>query len=149
MMIEEKINSDLKEAMKARDKGATEAIRSIKKAVIEAKTSKGAAGDIQDADIIKIIQKLAKQGKDSADIYKNQNREDLYEQEMEQVKVFEKYLPKQLSEEELTERVKAIISNAGATSMKEMGKVMGIASKELAGIADGKLISQKVRELLA
>ena len=104
---------------------------------------------VAEEDCIKIVTKLSKQGKDAAQIYKDQDREDLYDDEMAQVKVYEKYLPAQLTDEELTAEVKAIITETGAESMKEMGKVMGIASKKLAGKADGKLISAKVKELLA
>ncbi len=149
MKIEEIINSDLKKAMLARDTAKKEALRGVKKVIIESKTSKGGSGDISDEEIIKIIQKLVKQGKESAGLFKSQDREDLYEFEMLQVQAMEVYLPEQLSEEQVTEKVKEIIAKVGATSMKEMGKVMGIATKELAGIADGKLVSQKVRELLA
>lgn len=149
MNIEEQINADIKKAMLAKDKVRLEALRAIKKQVIEAKTAKGGTGEIDEAAATKIIQKLAKQGKDSATIYKEQNRDDLYEQEMAQVKVFEEYLPEQLSDEELTKVVKRIIADTGAESMKDMGKVMGIASKELAGKAEGKLISEKVKELLS
>lgn len=149
MNIEEQINADIKKAMLAKDKVRLEALRAIKKQVIEAKTAKGGSGEIDEATATKIIQKLAKQGKDSATIYKEQNREDLYEQEMAQVSVFEEYLPEQLSDEELTAVITKIISDCGASSMKEMGKVMGIASKELSGKAEGKLISEKVKALLS
>jgi uncharacterized protein YqeY len=149
MNIEEQVNADIKKAMLAKDKVSLEALRGIKKQIIEAKTAKGGSGEVDDNSVIKIIQKLAKQGKDSAGIYKEQNREDLYDQEMAQVKVFEKYLPEQLSDEDLTEIIKNIISETGAESMKEMGKVMGIASKKLAGKADGRAISEKVKALLS
>lgn len=148
MNIEEQINADIKKAMLAKDKVSLSALRGIKKLVIEAKVSKGGTGEIDDNTVIKIIQKLAKQGKDSASIYKEQNREDLYEDEMAQVKVFEAYLPEQLSDEELTAEVKKIIEEVGAESMKDMGKVMGIASKKLSGKSDGKMISAKVKALL-
>lgn len=149
MNIEEQINADIKKAMLAKDKVSLGALRGIKKLVIEAKTSKGGSGEIDDNTVIKIIQKLAKQGKDSASIYKEQNREDLYEDEMAQVKVFEAYLPEQLSDEELTAEIKKVIDEVGAESMKDMGKVMGIASKKLSGKAEGRLISEKVKSLLA
>ena len=149
MSIEERLGADMKDAMRAKDKLRLEALRAVKKNIIEAKTAKGGTGDVDEATIVKIIQKLAKQGKDSANIYKEQNREDLYEQEMSQVEVFNAYLPKQLSDEELTAEVKAVIEQCGASSMKDMGKVMGIASKKLSGRADGKLISEKVKSLLA
>ena len=147
MSLIEQINNDIKAAMKAREKERLEALRGIKKVIIEAQTASG-AGDLSDQDAIKIIQKLAKQGKDSADIYKDQGRDDLYDQEMAQVAVFESYLPEMMSEDELKKVIKDIIEKVGATSMKEMGKVMGIATKELAGKADGKLIADVVKESL-
>ena len=149
MTLFEQINNDIKEAMKAREKEKLEALRGIKKVMIEAKTAKGADAELSDEEAIKIISKLAKQGTDSATIYKEQGRNDLYEQEMVQVAVYEKYLPAKMSDEELEAAVKAIIEEVGATSMKDMGKVMGIASKKLAGQADGKDISVKVKALLA
>jgi len=149
MSIEEQLQVDIKNAMKAKDKVALGALRAIKKVIIEAKSAKDSTGEVTDEDCIKIVTKLSKQGKDAAQIYKEQDREDLYDDEMAQVKVYEKYLPAQLTDEELTAEVKAIITETGAESMKEMGKVMGIASKKLAGKADGKLISAKVKELLA
>lgn len=148
MALFDQINSDIKAAMKAREKDKLEALRSIKKTMLEAKTAKGADADLSDDDALKIIMKLAKQGNDSANIYKEQGREDLYEAEMAQVKVLEQYLPEKMSDEDLTAAVTAIISELGATSMKEMGKVMGVASKKLAGQADGKDISAKVKALL-
>jgi len=135
--------------MKAKDTVRLEVLRNIKKVFIEMKSMAGAADTIADAESIKIIQKLAKQGRDAAEIYKQQGREDLYTHEMAQVEVLNEFLPKQMSEEELTLALKAIIERVGATSAKEMGKVMGVAAKELAGLADGKLISAKVKELLA
>lgn len=148
MTLSEKINDDLKEAMKSREKEKLEALRNIKKVIIEAKSAKGAGSELDDDEVLKIISKLAKQGIESAAIYQQQGRSDLYEQEMFQVGVFEKYLPAKLSEEELTVSIKAIIAELGATSMKDMGKVMGVASKKLAGLADGKDISAKVKDLL-
>ncbi len=148
MSLEAQINNDIKEAMKAKDRVRLEALRGVKKEVIEAKTSKGASEEISDADIMKIIQKMVKQRKDAAELYKSQNREDLAEKEIEEVNAISEYLPKQLSQEELQPIVKAIIEKVGATSMKEMGKVMGVASKELAGKADGKDISAVVKQLL-
>ena len=135
--------------MKARDKVRLEALRNIKKVFIEAKTAPGANDTLEDAQALKILQKLAKQGHDSADLYTSQNRPDLAEEEMAQVNVIESYLPKQMSEEEIEAVVKEIIAQTGAQSMKEMGKVMGIASKQLAGKADGKKISEIVKKLLA
>lgn len=148
MSLEAQISNDIKEAMKAKDRVRLEALRGVKKEIIEAKTSKGAADEISDADIQKIIQKLVKQRKDSAELYSSQNREDLAEKELEELEAIKVYLPAQLSQEELQPIVKAIIDKVGATSMKEMGKVMGIASKELAGKADGKDISIVVKQLL-
>lgn len=148
MALSDKINDDLKEAMKAREKEKLEALRNIKKVIIEAKSSKGAGSELDDEEVLKIISKLAKQGSESAAIYKQQDRTDLYEQEMFQVAVFESYLPAKLSDAELTEIIKQIISETGAASIKDMGKVMGLASKKLAGLADGKEISAKVKELL-
>lgn len=149
MGLFEQINEDMKAAMKAREKEKLEAIRGIKKVLLEARTAKGASEELSDQDIVKAIQKLAKQGNDSANIYKEQGRDDLYEAEMAQVKVFESYLPEKMSDEDLTKAVQEIIVSVGATSMKEMGKVMGIASKKLAGQADGKDIADKVKALLS
>ncbi len=148
MALFEQINNDIKTAMKAREKEKLQVLRNIKKVMLEAKTAKGATAELSDEEVIKIISKLAKQGSDSAKIYKEQNRDDLFEQEMVQVAVLEEYLPEKMSDEELTAEVKAIIDQVGATTMKDMGKVMGIASKKLAGKADGKDISVKVRALL-
>ena len=148
-MLFDQISNDIKEAMKARDKVRLEALRNIKKVFIEAKTAPGANDTLEDAQALKILQKLAKQGHDSADLYTSQNRPDLAEEEMAQVNVIESYRPKQMSEEEIEAVVKEIIAQTGAQSMKEMGKVMGIASKQLAGKADGKKISEIVKKLLA
>lgn len=148
MTLFEQINNDIKEAMKAREKEKLEALRNIKKVMLEAKTAVGAGSEPDNAEALKIISKLAKQGSDSAAIYKAQGRDDLYRQEMFQVEVFEKYLPAKISDEELTSVIKSIIDETGALSIKDMGRVMGIASKELAGRADGKDISAKVRGLL-
>ena len=144
MTIEEQVNDGIKNAMKAHDKVRLETMRNIKKVILEAKTRPGANDRIDDAECIKLIQKLAKQGKESAEIYRQQGREDLYAQ----VAVLEEFLPKQLDEAELTEALKAIIAEVGASSAKDMGKVMGTATKKLAGLADGKAISAKVKELL-
>lgn len=148
MNLFDQISNDIKDAMKAREKEKLEALRGIKKVMLEAKAAAGATGELTDQESLKIISKLAKQGADSAMIYKQQGRDDLYEQEMFQVKVFESYLPQKMTEAELTEAVQAIIAETGATGMKDMGKVMGIASKKLAGLADGKDISDKVKALL-
>ena len=149
MSLFEQINEDLKAAMKAREKEKLEALRNIKKVMIEARAAKGAGSELTDDESLKIIAKLAKQGTDSATIYKEQGREELYNHEMFQVAVYETYLPEKISDEELTKVVKAIIEKTGASSMKDMGKVMGMASKELAGKAEGSEIAAKVKELLA
>ncbi|HAH23543.1 MAG TPA: glutamyl-tRNA amidotransferase [Prolixibacteraceae bacterium] len=149
MNLFDQISSDIMTAMKAREKEKLEALRGIKKVMLEAKSAEGGTGELSDPEALKIIQKLAKQGTESANIYKEQGREDLYDHEMFQVKVFETYLPQKMSEAELTEAIKTIIAEAGATSIKEMGKVMGIASKKLSGLADGKDISDKVKALLS
>ena len=149
MSLFDQISSDILEAMKAKEKEKLEALRGIKKVMIEAKSAAGASGELTDQESLKIIQKLAKQGTDSATIYREQGRTDLYEQEMFQVKVFETYLPKKMSDAELADAVKAIITETGAAGMKDMGKVMGVASKKLAGLADGKEISEKVKALLS
>lgn len=148
MALFDQINNDMKEAMKARDKVKLEALRNIKKVMLEVRAAKGAGSELAEEESLKIISKLAKQGADSAAIYREQGREDLAEQEMAQVKVFESYLPAKMSDEELTAVVESIIEKTGASSMKDMGKVMGIASKELAGKADGKEIAAKVKSLL-
>ena len=149
MELFEKVSKDIVAAMKAKDKVTLEALRNIKKVFIEAKTAPGANDTLDDAAALKILQKLAKQGNDSADLYSQQNRPDLAEAEMAQVKVIESYLPKAMSAEEIEAAVKEIIAQTGATSIKEMGKVMGVASKQLAGKADGKAISDVVKKLLA
>ena len=149
MELFEKVSKDIVAAMKAMDKVTLEALRNIKKVFIEAKTAPGANDTLDDAAALKILQKLAKQGHDSADLYTQQNRPDLAEAEIAQVKVIESYLPKALSAEEIEAAVKEIIAQTGATSIKEMGKVMGVASKQLAGKADGKAISDVVKKLLA
>ena len=149
MDLFERVSEDIKNAMRAKDKVALETLRNIKKVFLEAKTAPGANDTLTDADALKIIQKLTKQGKDAAEIYVQQGRQDLADAELAQVKVMEAYLPKQMSPEELEAALKEIIAETGATSGKDMGKVMGVATKALAGRADGKEISAKVRELLA
>lgn len=149
MGLFEQISSDILVAMKAKEKEKLEALRGIKKVMIEAKSASGATGELTDQECLKIISKLAKQGADSAAIYKEQGRTDLYEQEMFQVQIFEAYLPAKMSDAELTENIQTIIAEVGATGMKDMGKVMGIASKKLAGLAEGKDISDKVKALLS
>lgn len=134
--------------MKAKDKVALETLRNVKKYFIEAKTAPGANDELSDENAVKIIQKLVKQGKDAAEVYNTQGRQDLAEAELAQVKVMETYLPKQMTPEELEAAVKEIIAETGATSGKDMGKVMGVASKKLAGLAEGRAISAKVKELL-
>jgi uncharacterized protein YqeY len=148
MTLEEQVNQGIKEAMKAQDKVRLETLRNIKKVFLEAKTKPGAHGELSDTEAILIIQKLAKQGTDAAAIYKEQGREDLYNEEYGQVQVLNTFLPQPMSDEELTAALREIITTVGATSAKDMGKVMGVASKQLAGKADGKLISAKVKELL-
>nr|MBP7471409.1 GatB/YqeY domain-containing protein [Prevotella sp.] len=149
MTLFDQISEDIKAAMKARAKVRLETLRNIKKVFLEVKTAPGSDGELKDDAALKIIQKLAKQGKETAQTYIDNNRQDLADEELAQVKVLEEYLPKQLSEEEITTAVKDIITKTGATSMKEMGKVMGMASKVLAGKADGKIISAIVKKLLA
>ncbi len=149
MSLFDQISSDIVAAMKAKEKEKLEALRGIKKVMIEAKSAAGASGELTDQESLKIIAKLAKQGTDAATIYKEQGREDLYEMEIFQVKVFESYLPAKMSDADLTDAVKAIIAEVGASGMKDMGKVMGIASKKLAGLAEGKDISDKVKALLS
>jgi uncharacterized protein YqeY len=149
MSLFDQISSDIIAAMKAKEKEKLEALRGIKKVMIEAKSAAGATGELTDQESLKIIAKLAKQGTDAATIYKEQGREDLYEQEIFQVKIFESYLPAKMSDAELSAAVQAIIAEVGASGMKDMGKVMGIASKKLTGLAEGKDISDKVKALLS
>ena len=149
MSLEKEISTGIMEAMKAKNPVRLSALRNVKKYIIEAKTAGPEIAELPDADVIKIISKLAKQGSDSAAIYAEQHRQDLADEELAQVAVLQEFLPKQLTTEELTEAVRAIIAEVGATSMKEMGKVMGVASKRLVGQADGKEISAKVKELLS
>lgn len=148
MDLFEKVSEDIKTAMKAKDKVALETLRNIKKFFLEAKTAPGANDTLTDEAALKIIQKLVKQGKDAAEIYVGQNRQDLAEDELAQVKVMETYLPQQMSAEELEKALKEIIAEVGAKDAKDMGKVMGVASKKLAGLAEGRAISSKVKELL-
>ena len=148
MDLFERVSEDIKNAMKAKDKVALETLRNVKKFFLEAKTAPGANDTLTDADALKIMQKLVKQGKDSAAIYVQQGRQDLADVELAQVAVIGKYLPKQMSAEELEVELKAIIAQVGATGPKDMGKVMGIASKALAGKAEGRMISEVVKKLL-
>lgn len=149
MALFEKVNEDIKTAMKERDKIALETLRNIKKVFLEAMTAPGANNTLEDADALKMIQKLAKQGKESAQTYIDAGRQDLADAELAQVSVIERYLPEQLSEAEIEKIVKTLIEQTGAASMKDMGKVMGMANKQLAGKADGKTISSIVKKLLA
>ncbi|TGY04039.1 GatB/YqeY domain-containing protein [Muribaculum sp. NM65_B17] len=149
MDLFDRISADIKSAMLAKDRVRLETLRGVKKEFLEAKTAKGADGTLTDDAAVKILVKMVKQRRESAEIYSSQNRVDLAGDELAQVAVIEEYLPKQLSDEELAEELRKIISQVGATSAKEMGKVMGVASKALAGRADGRAISAKVKELLA
>lgn len=149
MRLEEKISEGIKEAMKAQNAVRRDTLRNVKKYIIEAKTSGISIDELPDEDVLKIIQKLSKQGADSAEIYKTQMRNDLYEYEMAQVEVLREFLPAQMDDAALTAAVEAIIAQCGASSMQEMGKVMGMASKQLAGQAEGKDISTKVKQLLS
>ena len=144
----DRISNDIKDAMKAKDKVRLETLRNIKKVFLEAKTAPGANDTLTDDAAMKIMQKLVKQGKDSATLYNEQGRADLAEAELAQVAVIETYLPKQMSAEELETALKAIIAEVGAEGPKDMGKVMGTATKKLAGLAEGRAISAKVKELL-
>ena len=145
----DRISNDIKEAMKAKDKVRLETLRNIKKVFLEAKTAPGANDTLTDDAAMKIMQKLVKQGKDSATLYNEQGRADLAEAELAQVAVIETYLPKQMSAEELEAALKAIIAEVGAEGPKDMGKVMGTATKKLAGLAEGRAISAMVKQLLA
>ncbi len=149
MSLEQQISQGIMEAMKSKDTVRLAALRNVKKYIIEAKTSGKEIAELPDADTLKIIGKLTKQGVDSAEIYRSQGREDLAAEEMAQVNVLKEFLPQQMSAEELTAAVREIIAETGASSMKDMGKVMGIASKRLAGKAEGRDISAKVKELLS
>ena len=149
MTLFDQISEDIKAAMKARDKVRLETLRNIKKVFLEAKTAPGANDTLLDTDALKIIAKLAKQGKETAVTYSQAGRQDLADAELAQVEVLESYLPKQLSSEEIEADVKKIIAEVGASSMKDMGRVMGTASKQLAGKADGRVISEIVKRLLA
>jgi uncharacterized protein YqeY len=143
------VSNDIKTAMLAKDKIRLEALRGVKKEFLEAKTAKGADGDLSNDTALKILQRMIKQRKESAVIYTEQNRPELAEKELAEATALEDYLPKQLSPEELETAIKAIIAQVGAASPKDMGKVMGVATKELAGKAEGRLISETVKKLLA
>ena len=148
MSLEQKIMGELKTAMLAKDEKALRSLRAIKAAILLAKTSEGASGELKEDDEIKLLQKLVKQRKDSLDIFQQQNRTDLAKKEQEEIEVIGKFLPKQLSDEELKAEISAIITELGASSPADMGKVMGASTKKLAGKADGKTISALVKELL-
>lgn len=149
MDLEKRIGDDMKAAMLARDSEKLEAIRAIKAAILLEKTKEGATGELQEEAGLKILQKLVKQRKESGDIYKNAGREDLAKKEFFEASIIETYLPRQLSEAEITARILQIIAETGAASIKEMGKVMGLATKEFAGRADNKLIAEIIRKNLA
>lgn len=148
MALFDQISKDIISAMKAKDKVRLEALRNVKKLFLEAKTAPGANDELSDADALKILSKLVKQGKDAAALFTEQGRDDLATEELQQVAVFEEYLPKQMDEAELTAAIKAIITEVNATSAKDMGKVMGVATKQFAGRAEGKTISAIVKQLL-
>ena len=148
MSLSTQIDQDIKQAMLAKDADKLRGLRAIKAALLLARTEKGAAEEVSEECEIKVLQKLAKQRKESADIYKTQNREDLYKIEVDELQVIESYLPKQMSREEVEVYLKDLIARVGAASVKDMGKVMGAANKELAGKADGKTISEIVKQLL-
>lgn len=149
MELFNQISEDIKAAMKARDKVRLETLRNVKKVFLEVKTAPGTNNTLEDASALNIIQKLAKQGKETAQTYKNNNRDDLAAEELLQVSVLEEYLPKALSEQEVEQAVSAIIAQIGVQGMKDMGKVMGVASKQMAGKADGRMISEIIKRLLS
>lgn len=149
MDLFDQISEDIKDAMKAKEKIRLEALRGIKKEFLEAKTAKGANDELPDEKAIQILQKMVKQRRESADIYQAQSRPDLAEKELEEAVVIEKYLPKQLTQEELDAKISEIIAQVGASSPADMGKVMGVASKALAGVAAGKMVSDTVKRLLS
>ena len=148
MALFDTISNDIQKAMLAKEKIRLETLRGAKKEFLEAKTAKGAEGELSDETAVKILQKMVKQRKDSAVIYQEQNRPELAEKELAEVVVIESYLPKSLSPEELESALRDIIAQVGATSAKDMGKVMGVATKALAGKTEGRLISEKVKQLL-
>ncbi len=148
-MLEQKINHEIKAAMLSKNEARLRGLRAIKAALLLAKTEKGASEEMNSDTEIKVLQKLAKQRRESAEIYKTQNRDDLYTIEIEELDVIEEFLPKQLSAAEVQEQIETIIENSGASSIKDMGKVMGLANKQLAGKADGKMISEIVKQLLS
>ena len=149
MNLEQKVMAEMKDAMKSKDEAALRGLRAIKAEIIKAKTEPGAGGELSEDTENKMLQKMLKQRKDSLEIYRTQKRDDLAKKEEEEISIIEKFLPKQMDEAELKEALKEIIERAGATSPADMGKVMGVATKELAGKADGKTISAAVKELLS
>lgn len=149
MDLFDKVSEDIKAAMKAKDRERLEALRGIKKEFIEGKTAPGADGTLTDEAAMKILVKMAKQRRESADIFAAQNRPELAQAELAQAAVIEEYLPKQLTAQELEQRLVEIVKRVGATTARDMGKVMGVATKELAGLADGKAVAAKVKELLS
>lgn len=149
MSLFDTVSNDIKSAMLAKDRVKLDALRGIKKEFIEAKTAKGGNGELSDDVVLKILAKMVKQRRESAAIYQEQNRPELAESELAEAAVIEAYMPKQLSDEELTAELQAIIAEVGAAGPQEMGRVMGVASKRLAGRADGRAISTKVKELLS
>ena len=148
MNLFDQISEDIKKAMLARNHAETEALRGIKKEFLEAKTAKGGNGELTDEMAVKIIQKMSKQVRDAATIFKEQNRMDLADEYLAQVAIYERYLPAQMSDSELEAAVRAIIAQVGAASLQDLGKVMGVASKQLTGKTEGRLISEKVKQLL-
>jgi hypothetical protein len=149
MSLEITINQDIKTAMLAKNESALRGLRAVKSALIIARTEKGASDILTEEVEIKVLQKLVKQRKESADIYKSQNREDLYLIEADEIEVIEKYLPKQMNQDDLNTYIKGLITQLNITSIKEMGKIMGMANKELSGKADGKAISETIKNLLS
>ncbi len=149
MSLEKQVMQKMKEAMKAKDTVALASLRSIKSEILKVKTSGDFSGEMSETDELKLVQKLVKQRKDSAQLYNDQNREDLAKEELDQVEILEQFLPEQMDEAAIEAEVKTIIENVGATSMKDMGKVMGMASKALAGKAEGAVISKIVKQLLS
>ena len=148
MALEQQIMAEMKEAMKSKNEAALRSLRAIKAEIIKAKTEPGAAGEIDEATELKFLQKMMKQRKDSLDIFEKQGREDLAVKEREEMAVIEKFLPKQMTEAEIKEAIQLIIAETGASTSADLGKVMGVASKQLAGKADGKTISSLVKEML-
>ena len=149
MALEQQIQEDIKAAMKARDAVAMNAVRAVKGEILLFKTSEGGSREVTDGDILKMIQKLVKQRREAAEQYVAAGRQELADNELAEAAVMERYLPKQLSPDEVKARVKEIIAQVGASSIKDMGKVMGVANKALAGLSDGRTISSAVKELLA